>query len=296
MKIGLIFLGIAVCLFLTVSIGDASETTCDELIQESERQWLESKFDDSDQLLDRAVKICPNRAELYWRKARNIYDRIEDIPRDQKPDKDTLIKHYLALEAFADKCIELDKKDGNCWLWKGIGLGRQATTEGVLKSFWIGSQLEDTWLKALSLKPKYRAEDGTANALGDTYHALGMYYRVVPEWLCYFPLKQIVGTCGDKEKSVEYQRRAVALEPKRIEYLRGLGVSLLCHGQSYERPEEIEEGKKILKDLQSLPDLKPYDKIDKQHARMLLEDPSLACGYQRDSQQELSKEAYQKNQ
>jgi hypothetical protein len=43
-----------------------------------------------------------------------------------------------------------------------------------------------------------------------------------------------------------------------------------------------------------LPEIKTYDKIDKAHARMLLEDPSLACGYQRDTQQELSEEAYEK--
>ena len=72
-------------------------------------------------------------------------------------------------------------------------------------------------------------------------------------------------------------------------------MSLLCHGQEYNRPEEIEEAKRILKELQSFPELKPTCKIDKDHAKMLLEDPSLACGYQRDTQQELSEEAYEKD-
>lgn len=116
MKKRWLFVEITLCIILIVSIGNAGEKSCDELIRESEQLWLEGKFDAADHLLDKAMKICPKRAEIYWRKARNIYDRIEDIPRDKKPDADTLIRHYIALEAFADKCIEIDEEDGNCWL------------------------------------------------------------------------------------------------------------------------------------------------------------------------------------
>ena len=290
-RIWLIF---AACVLLTISTGNAEEKSCDELMQDSEQMWLTCQYDDSDKAIEEAMKICPVRSEFYWRKARNIYDRIESIPRDQKPDKSTLIEQYVEMQRLADQCIEVDENDGNCYMWRGIGIGRQATTQGVLKSLWMATEIRDAWLKALELKPQYRAVNGTANTMGDMNHALGMYYRVMPEWLCYFPLKQIFGTCGDKEKSVEYQRKAVALEPKRIEYLRGLGVSLLCYGQSYDKPEAVEEGKKVLQEMLLLPEIKTYDKIDKAHARMLLEDPSLACGYQRDTQQELSEEAYEK--
>jgi tetratricopeptide (TPR) repeat protein len=158
----------------------------------------------------------------------------------------------------------------------------------------MASDVEQAWLKAISLKPQYRSEDGAGNILANMYYALGMFYRVVPEWLCYFPFKQIIGTCGDLEKSVEYQRKAVALEPNRVEFHRELAVSLLCHGQQYDVPEEIEEAKKILIKIQSMPGQKSWGKIDKEHARMLLEDPSIACGYQRDAQQEWSEEAYEK--
>jgi tetratricopeptide (TPR) repeat protein len=257
--------------------------------------WLENKYDESDKLLDKVMNICPDRAEPYWRTARNEYDRIEAIPRDKKPDKNILMKRYQALEALADKGIELDENNGACWMWKGVGIGRYGTTRGILRSLFLAEDVESAWLKAESLKHPYRAEDGTGNAEGDNYHALGMFYRLVPEWLCYIPFKWLIGACGDKEKSIEYQRKAVALEPTRMEYLRGLAVSLLCHGQSYDKPEEIEEAKKIIRKMQSLPEIKPYDKIDKEHAMMLLEEPSLACGYQRDAQQEVSEEAYDKN-
>jgi len=288
-------LGLAACVLLCASSVRGSEKSCDDLVHESERLWTKYKFDESDKLLDKAMKICPERAELYWRKARNEFYRIEAIPRGKKPDKDVLIKRYTALEALADKCIELDDKDGICWLAKGAAIGRRSTTRGVLKCLWNVADVERAWLKAVSLAPKYRSEKGTTDGLADSYNALGIFYRSVPEWLCYFPLKQIIGTCGDKAKSVGYQRKAVELAPARIEYQKELAVSLLCHGQTYDNPGEIDEAKGILMDLQSLPEIKPYDKIDKEHARMLLKNPSLACGYQRDTQQELSKEAYENN-
>ena len=270
----------------------AADNPCDELVKQSEALWLQHDYNGSDKVLDEAMKTCPDRPEIYWRKARNEYDRIENIPRDQKPAKDPLIERYRGIESLAAKCIELDETDGNCWQWKGIGMGRRGTTQGILNSLSEAADLEKAFLKAESLKPQYRAENGTANSLGDVYNALGQFYRVLPEWLCTIGIKQIVGTCGDLEKSVAYQRKSVAREPKRIEYQKELGVSLICHGQKKDQPAEIEEGKKILNDLQSLPELKLTDKIDKEHAKAIIADPSLACGYSRDAQQEQSKDAY----
>ena len=289
-----VLMGLVLCALLIGSPVSADEKSCNELVDESEHLWMENRYDESDKKLDIVMEMCPDMADAYWRKARNEFDRIESIPRDKKPDKETLIKRYYALEGLADKCIELDKNNGSCWLWKGVGIGRRGTTQGVLRSLFLADDVEGAWLKALSLKPTYRSADNRDNALADGYYALGMFYRLVPEWLCYFPFNWLIGACGDKEKSIEYQRKAVTLVPERIEYLRGLGVSLLCHGQTYDRPEEIEEGKKVLKDLQSLPEKQLYDKIDKAHARMILEDPSLACGYQRDAQHEVSRESYEK--
>ncbi|HUT53953.1 MAG TPA: hypothetical protein VM658_11235 [bacterium] len=270
----------------------AADNPCAEQVKQAEQVWQANDYDGSDKVLDEAMKTCPNLAELYWRKARNEYDRIEDIPRDKKPSKDELIKRYRGIEALAAKCTELEPNNGDCFLWKGIGMGRRGTTQGILNSLTEAADLEKAFLKAIELKPQYRSQNGAANSLGDAYNALGQFYRVVPEWLCVFGLRQLIGTCGDLDKSVEYQRKAVAREPKRIEYQKELGISLICEGQKRDQPQDVEEGKKILNDLQSLPEFKKTDKIDKQHAKDILANPSLACGYSRDAQQEQSKDAY----
>lgn len=269
-----------------------SESDCDRLVAESERLWIDNRFEESNRPIEEAMGLCPDRAEIYWRKARNDYDLIEAIPRESRPPKDELVGRYREMEALGQKCIDLDGDDGTCWLWKGIGMGRRGTTQGILNSLADADEFERVFLKVVSLDPEYRSEDGAANTLGDAYSGLGQLYRVLPEWLCVFPLKQIVGVCGDLDKSLEYNRKSVAREPKRIEYAKELGVILLCHGQKRDKPEEIEEAKKIIRELQSYPELKPSDKIDKQHALMLIDDPSQACGYSRDAQQEQSREAY----
>jgi tetratricopeptide (TPR) repeat protein len=270
----------------------AADNPCADEMKKAEQLWMNNDYNGSDKVLDEAMQKCPDLAELYWRKARDEYDRIEDLPRDQKPGKDELIKRYRGIEALAAKCMELEPNNGDCWLWKGIGQGRRGTTQGILNSLTEAADLERTFLKSASLKPQYRSANGAANSLGDAYNALGQFYRVLPEWLCTFPFKQLVGTCGDLAKSVEYQRKAVAREPQRIEYQKELGISLICDGQKHDKPEEVTEGKKILNDLQALPEIKKTDPIDKQHAKQILADPSLACGYSRDAQQEQSKEAY----
>ncbi len=290
-----VILGLLVSVFLSVSIVGAVEKSCDELIAKSEQLWMDQKFDESDEPLEIVMKQCPKLSDPYWRKARNIYDRQEAVPREQRAEKKELLRQYKELENLADKCIDRDENDGNCLLWKGAAIGRTGTTKGILTMLWVAEDVEKAWLKAETLKPTYRAKDGSASTKADIYYALGMYYRVVPEWMRHFPLKQIFGTHGDKEKSVEYQRKTVAIEPQRIEFHKELAASLICYGTSYDKPEAVEEGKKLLIGLQSLPVLKDSDKIDKDHAKTLLKDLSLACGYQRDKQQEVSKDAYDKD-
>lgn len=288
-----VVLAIFACVCLSVAaVYAADDPKCSQLVAESERLWVARDFDGSDKVLAEAVKLCPKMAELYWRQARNEYDRIEMIPRNKKPSKDQLIARYRKIEKLADQCIALAPKDGNCYQWKGIAMGRRGTTQGMLNSLGEADDLERVFLKAESLAPQYRAENGTANALGDVYDALGQFYRVVPEWLCTFGIRQIVGVCGDLKKSVAYLRKAVAREPKRIEYQKDLAVSLICYGQKHDDKNAVEEGKRILNSLQSLPNVKYSDPIDKEHAKMILKDPSLACGYSRDAQQEQSQESY----
>jgi tetratricopeptide (TPR) repeat protein len=271
----------------------AAPQECQDLINNSEKLWMDNKYDESDKALDQAAAKCPNLGELYWRKARNIYDRVESMPRDKRPTKQESIDLYNKIISLAEKCISLSPNDGLCYHWKGVGLGRRGSTKGVLNSLGDLRELDSTYEKAESLHPTYHSENGMGDGMGDIYTARGQIYRVVPDW---FILRTLFGVRGDMAKSVEYQRKAVKQVPQRIEYNKELGVSLICYGQKNKDQKAVDEGRDYLKKLANLPVLKNSDKVDKEHAVQLLKNPDLACGYSRDAQQSQSKEEFEKSQ
>jgi len=89
-------------------------------------------------------------------------------------------------------------------------------------------------------------------------------------------------------------RKAVELEPKRAEYVKELGISLVCLGKTTNNQKATDEGIQWLKKVETLPTIKPTDEIDKKHAKMILGNLELACGYSRDAQQDISRESYDK--
>jgi hypothetical protein len=269
----------------------AAAPDCSDLIAQSEKQWVALNYNESDKTLDLAQKQCPDLGEIYWRKARNIYDRVESLPRDQRPGKDESVGIYNRIIDLADKCIALSPADGVCYHWKGVGIGRRGSTKGMFSSLGDLRLLDTTMQKAEDLKPAYHAENGAGDGLADIYDARGMLYRVVPDW---FILQALFGARGDLAKSVEYQRKAVARVPWRIEYNKELGVSLICYGQKNRDPKSVDEGREYLKKIAALPVLKSSDKVDQEHAKLLLANPDLACGYSRDAQQAQSMEEFEK--
>ena len=170
-------------------------------------------------------------------------------------------------------------------------MGRRASTQGILNTLSEIKDFESLIYQALELKPTYRAEQGKASPIADIYAILGQFYRLLPDWRI---ISLVFGTRGDLDKSIAMMRKAVELEPQRIEHNKELALSLICSGQKEDQPAGIEEGKKILRGIADLPVIKPSDIIDKEHAKMLLADPSLACSYSRDAQQDLSQEAFEK--
>lgn len=282
---------VAACIMLASFSASASAPDCSDLIQSSEQAWLELNYDASDQALAQAQRKCPDLSEVYWRQARNIFDRVESLPREKRPGKQQSIELFNRIIALGEKCIQVNPNDGLCHHWKAVGIGRRGSTKGVLNSLGDLRELEATMQKAESLKPTYRSVNGSANAMGDIYDAHGMLYRVVPDW---YILKVLFGARGDMVKSVELQRKAVALEPASIGYNKELGVSLVCYGRKKNDPAPVAEGRKYLEKVETLPVLKHSDKVDKDHARILLKNEDMACGYSRDAQQVQSQEEFEK--
>jgi hypothetical protein len=95
---------------------------------------------------------------------------------------------------------------------------------------------------------------------------------------------------------VQYCKKAIELDPTRIEIVKEYGVALITRGLDNDNKKDIEAGKELLQKVSTLPLRLRTDKIDIKHSKMLLNDISLCPGYSRDEEQEISEEAFKKGQ
>ncbi|MFZ4622094.1 MAG: hypothetical protein ACOYNS_16150, partial [Bacteroidota bacterium] len=153
-------------------------------------------------------------------------------------------------------------------------------------------QIEEDWLVAVNRKSDYVTPNGE-NLEASANIALGVYYRLCPS---FFLLKWTFGISGDLEKAVQYCKKAYELDPTRIEIVKEYGVAFITRGLDNKNQKDIDAGKELLQKVSTLPLRLRTDKVDIKHSKMLLADISLCPGYSRDEQQEISEEAFKKQQ
>ncbi|MFT7519846.1 MAG: tetratricopeptide (TPR) repeat protein [Kiritimatiellia bacterium] len=224
----------------------------------------------------------PSDPALYRHVIRFLFEIGELVHReDTSMDKEALYQEMLDL---CNKALELDPGNAHTLFNRGIATGRLATTHGVLASLGNLKSIEQDWLAAANAPYKYESLAGAEHLPCDTYLTLGIFYRVVPD---YWIVQLLAGTRGDIDKSIAWLEKSNACQADRIRTLKELGVSRLCAGTRNKDPVRTATGKQVLSYLQTLPKSHTHSELDKAHAQMLIEDPSLACEYSRDGQQDL---------
>lgn len=261
-----------------------------EKVQECEDQWVASNYDASIAACDAALAANPNDVEAMWRKARSIYGKGE-VMANQGASAETRIRMYSEVVALGDRVLALEPNNGLGLHWKGAGLGRTATAKGVLQSLFMADDIEYLWLKAVKDDTKYRAVTDTSSFPGDTYYALGQFYRLCPDSSI---VKLLAGTKGDIDKSIQWHRKAAADSPQRIEVLKELGVSLLCKADRDDDASAAAEGRQWLKKAQTLSPKKKTDELDLAQIPIILQRADEACGYSRDGWQDLDESKIKK--
>ncbi|MEW5849507.1 MAG: hypothetical protein AB2A00_11870 [Myxococcota bacterium] len=250
--------------------------------------WMDERFPKSAYPeLYEAIKgsvDTEKRPEIQWRIVRTLINYYE--MKRTAPDAEKL-KVYAAAERLSRECIaKAGDKVPHCYLYLGISLGRQGTVKGVLKSLRLAKEVEQSWLKGLSLskgKPYKLDKDSLESHF---YYVLGIFYRIVPDW---WIVKVVAGTRGDKQKSIEFHRESVRLRPDVATHLE-LGVSLMCRGYKEDDDAQFSEGKKTLENVLKMPAKDELDRIDQRNAQTVLNKPKLACGYSRDKFQDVESE------
>ncbi|MDH5307153.1 MAG: hypothetical protein OEW02_08215 [Myxococcales bacterium] len=237
---------------------------------------------ESTQRYEQIEALLPGSAFLQWRIARNYWRHAELLPADDKSSR----QHYFGLaDAWASRSLESNPECGECILWKLASMGRLATTGGVLQAMHLASTIAAMIERGIALNPTHH-DEGRANvALANLYYAGAAFYRIVPErvWV-----KWMIGVRGDRERSLDYIRKAMAISNPRVDYQVELGAVLLCIGHDRHDAARIEEGRQALREAMGIARFQSTDDLDLAHARILLDAPERACGYSRDGWIELS--------
>ena len=216
---------------------------------------------------------------------RSWYQYLEG--NEQITDKKERMVIYERAIAAIEKGLAQDPHDAHLQFAYGVLMGRAGTTRGVLASLRYADDIENAWLSVLDSDFKYGSINLEEEIPCDTYLALGIFYRLVPD---YWIVKALSGTRGDLDKSLEMQEKGVECSGDRVRNLKELGVTQMCIGLSRKQPELVEAGRKSINRYLALEPHSQTEIVDMKHGIQLLKDPSLACGYSRDGQQDLDKE------
>jgi len=242
--------------------------------------WLEGQRLERDHLpaaaerWERLAQALPGEAEPLWRLARAEWRQAERLP---VADKAVRLERFRRAEELASRSVALDPRCAECMFWLAASLGRLSTTEGVVDSARKVPVIADLLERAIALRPTYRDSDDNTT-LGNLYHFSAAFYRLVPDWRW---LSWVLGVQGDKQRSVEYSRRAVAISPSRLDYQVELGAGLLCLGTRERRADLVREGLAVLRHSRTLEPF-PEVRLDRRYARLLIEQPERGCAYTRD--------------
>lgn len=243
--------------------------------------WLEARRLESDDELgasaerfERLAGALPGETEPLWRLARVQWRSGE---RMSPEDKAARLVVFRRAEEAARRSAALDPRCAECLFWQAAALGRITTTLGVLHAAQTAPVIAELLARALALRPAHRENDDDTT-LGNLYLASASFYRLLPEWRW---LSWVLGVRGDRERSVDYSRRAVAISPRRLDYQVELGAGLLCLAARDDREELLREGLAVLRHSQSLAPFAEA-RLDMTYAQRLIEQPERACSYARD--------------
>lgn len=232
----------------------------------------ELQFVESSKVWEDVVRRVPRQSHTYWRIARNYLRQGQMIPEEET---DEQAKYYALTEEWSERGLEVDPQCAECYLYKFAGLGRRIFLGNIVVAARRASELAELLDRSIALQPQYRDNEWNSE-LGNLYYAAAAFYRVLPEWRW---LKWVIGVRGDKQRALEYSRKANEISRGRVDYHLALGASLLCVGNEKNQKELVDEGIAVLNRVENLPILMETDDRDRVIAKALAAQPGRACGY-----------------
>jgi hypothetical protein len=199
---------------------------------------------------------------------------------------------FVRGQKSAEKCIEKKADHPICALFLGAMLGKIASIDGIFSSLKKAKQVEKLWLSVVNSKYNYRFAEASS-LQGSARYALGMFYRLVPD---FFLMKWLFDVRGDINKSVQYHKDAIAVDPPNPCSKIMLAASLLCSAKGDTNAANGQEGLKHLRDARQMTAKSMVSKACQNDTARLEREPGKACGYETARQQETSEDDFKKQQ
>jgi tetratricopeptide (TPR) repeat protein len=224
----------------------------------ADRFYAQFKAREAVKELQRILEVDGRNFEALIKMARAFIDIGDMIPEGGPNWKERKHKDYVIAEDFARRAVKIDPNSTWAHFWLAAALGNAAIVSPVARQLELANEIRAQIEKAIALDPKN----------GLAYHAYGVWHRKVAEIggpsraLASVLYGQSVPT-GSLEKSVEYLKKAVELNPTVI-------VSRLELARSHVARDEWEPARVLLRSIPDLPIQFSDDSKHKQQAAQLL--------------------------
>jgi tetratricopeptide (TPR) repeat protein len=231
-----------------------------QAIKQADRLHAEFKPKEAAAELQKVVQLQPRNIEALAKLSRAHIDIGDSIPETSADWRERRIREYRQAESYARQAIKADPNSTWGYFYVAASLGTMAGLLPVARQVEIAEEIRAAAEKAIALDPQN----------GFAYHALGVWHRRLAE---IGEASRVVASLwygrslpkGDLDKSVEFLKRAVSLNPNVI-------VSRLELARSHAAREEWSAARAQLNVLADLPIKFSDDAQHKQKAQELMEE------------------------
>jgi tetratricopeptide (TPR) repeat protein len=231
-----------------------------QLHKNAERLYFQFKPKEAAAELQKILQADGRNFEALIQLARAHIDIGDGIPESGSNWNERKLKEYRTAEDYARRALKLDGNSTWSYFWVAASVGSVAMVAPIAKQVELSAEIRDAVEKSLALDPKN----------GAACHLYGVWQRKVAEiggasrmFATVFFGKSVPQ--GSLEKSIEYLKKAVALNPTYI-------ASRLELARSHAAKKEWPAARTLLKSIAEISVQYSEDAKHKREAEELLDE------------------------
>jgi tetratricopeptide (TPR) repeat protein len=237
-----------------------NNTEVAQLLKSAERLHAQFRPKDAVAELQKVLQLQAENFEALSMMARAHIDIGDSIPEGSPDWQARRMKEYKTAEDYARKAVAVNPNSTWGHFYVACSLGNIAMVSPVDKQIDLAGEIRGATEKAIALDPQN----------GFAYHVYGVWHRKMTEIgkMSRMFASMVYGRsvpAGSLEKSLEYLRRAVSLNPTVIVSRLELARTYLALGNS-------PQARNFLRSVEELPIRFSDDRDHKQKAKQLLEE------------------------